>query len=92
MTNNNLKKLWLREKYIAIHGQSFRFRLVKWIILIAVGYCVFLWKGWAGVGWLVLSGAILGIGLHFVLRWKTRGWTQPWGPMKEVIKTPFDGE
>jgi hypothetical protein len=31
----------------------------------------------------------LGISLHFFLRYKTHGWRQPWGPVKE-IKTPFE--
>ena len=78
-----------REKYVIVHGQTRRFRIIKWVILIFLSVLLYLWKGvsFLGLTWAVL--AVLGISFHFFLRFKTRGWRQPWGRVKE-IKTPFD--
>lgn len=79
-----------RETYIVIHGQSATFRTIKWIILIGITYCIFIQWGWDGVVVWITLGTILGLSIHFLFRWKTHGWTRTWGPMKKIIKTPFD--
>jgi len=78
-----------REKYIVFNGQTRKFRIIKWSVFILVTLLLFLWKGWPVVVKLWAILAVLGISLHFFLRYKTHGWRQPWGPVKE-IKTPFD--
>jgi O-antigen/teichoic acid export membrane protein len=85
-----MKNLLQRETYIAVHAQSIKFRAIKWIILICITYCIYLWLGWDGVAAWIALGTLLGLSIHFLFRWKTRGWTKPWGPMKKIIKTPFD--
>ena len=84
-----VSKLIKREVYIAIHAQSSRFRVVKWIVLILITYTLYLWRGWMTVGIWILFGIILGLAIHFLFRKKTNGWRKAWGPFKP-IKTPFD--
>ena len=78
-----------REVYIAIHAQSSKFRIIKWIIILLVTYAIFLWRGLGAVYSWVIFGFVLGMTLHFFCRWKTRGWKHKWGKFKP-IKTPFD--
>ncbi|OGJ01454.1 hypothetical protein A3G98_00885 [Candidatus Nomurabacteria bacterium RIFCSPLOWO2_12_FULL_37_8] len=84
-----IAKFLQREKYVVIHGQTRKFRITKWLILILVSFLLYMWKGTSFVGLLWVTLAVLGTTFHFFLRYKTRGWRQPWGPVKE-IKTPFD--
>jgi D-alanyl-lipoteichoic acid acyltransferase DltB (MBOAT superfamily) len=85
-----MKNFLKREGYIALHGQTSRFRVVKWVIILAITFIIYKLWGWVGVKTFILVGALLGIAVHFIFRWKTHGWTRPWGPMKEVIRTPYD--
>lgn len=42
--------------------------------------------------WWWIGGAIgLGLTVHFIWRWKTRGWTQPWGGWNDVDAASRDG-
>ena len=82
-------KAWKREKYIAIHAQSTKFRIIKYIIIIFILYLLFNWKGWIAVISGLITMFVLGIVLHFLFRWKTKGWTKSWGLFKK-IKTPYD--
>ncbi len=64
------------------YGQSVRFRIVKYAILIPLFAALYAWKG-LGVTLKVLAiAAVLGIALHFFFRWKTNAWRQAWGPYK----------
>ncbi len=56
-TSDTIKK----ELYVAVHGQTARFRVVKYIVLFAIGYGVHYKWGWDGVAW------ALGLGLVFAL-------------------------
>jgi hypothetical protein len=67
-----------REMRVAFSGkaQPVWFRFLKWAI--AVGVSVLLWR--TPYFWLWILGALgLGLTVHFIWRWKTKGWTQPWG-------------
>lgn len=78
-------KEWVRrEKYVALHAQSFRFRVVKYIVIIALFTALVWWKGWMTALSLLLGLAITGTVVHFIFRWKTKGWTQSWGPYKKI--------
>ena len=68
-----LKEFYRKEKYIALHAQSRRFRIVKYCVLLVVAVGVYAWKGWSAVGLLFLLLFLAGIGLHFFFRWKTEG-------------------
>jgi len=71
-----LKEFYRREKYIALHAQSRRFRIVKYCVLLVIAVGVYAWKGWGTVGLLLLLLSIAGICLHFFFRWKTQAWTK----------------
>ena len=67
-----------REMRVAfsVRAQPVWFRGLKWVI--AVGISVLLWRTlyfW----WWILGALGLGLTVHFIWRWKTKGWTQPWG-------------
>ena len=83
------KEFYRREKCIALHAQSRRFRIVKYCVLLAVAVGVYVWKGWAATGLLFFLLFATGICLHFFFRWKTEGWTKSWGLYKRI---PFEGE
>jgi hypothetical protein len=84
-----LKKFFRKEKYIALHAQSRRFRIVKYCVLLVIAVGVYAWKGLAAVGFLFLLLFLSGIGLHFFFRWKTEAWSKSWGPYKRI---PFEKE
>lgn len=73
------KKFWAREKHVALHAQSRRFRIIKWIVILIVAATLYWWKGWNAVLVLFLIGAVAGVTLHFFLRYKTDVWTKSWG-------------
>ncbi len=78
------KEFFKREKHIVLHGQSRRFRIIKWIVILSLAFLLFKWKGALVVGYTFAALAVLGISLHFLLRWKSKGWTQSWGPYKKI--------
>ena len=84
-----LKEFYRKEKYIALHAQSSRFRIVKYSVLLVVALGVYVWKGLAATGYLLLLLFLAGIAVHFFFRWKTEAWTKSWGPYKRI---PFEGE
>jgi hypothetical protein len=80
----NMKAVLEREKYVVLHGQSWRFRVVKYLILGAIAVAVSSWKGWIVTVQLFAVLFILGTAVHFLFRWKTKAWTQSWGPYKKL--------
>jgi Flp pilus assembly protein TadB len=84
LANMTLKDFYRKEKYIALHAQSSRFRIVKYSVLLAVAVAVYMWKGLASVGHLFLVLFIAAICLHFFFRWKTNAWTKSWGLYKRI--------
>jgi hypothetical protein len=75
MVRRELKVAFSRET------QPVWFRIAKWVIFMAVS------KRLRGTRWfrvwtfgLVLTGSTL----HTIYRWKTRGWTEPWGGWADV--------
>lgn len=83
-------KGWIqREKYVALHAQPFWFRIVKYIVIIALFTALVLWKGWTVALTPLLCLMATGTVVHFIFRWKTKGWTQSWGPYKK-IDIPMD--
>ena len=56
-------------------AQPLWFRVAKWVIFIAVS------KRLRGTRWFrvwTLGVVLAGLTLHFIYRWKGRGWTEPW--------------
>lgn len=73
-----MNTLMKRELKVILHGQSIKFRLMKYIVIISIGILIYRWQGWDGVAYFLLFGALLGISGHLFLRWKTKGWKQNW--------------
>ena len=80
----NLKQFIERETYVALHAQTWKFRAVKYIVLIALATVSVIWKGWQATGILFLVLFAAAIAIHFLFRWKSKGWTQDWGPYKKL--------
>ena len=61
------------------YGQSVRFRIVKYVILIPLFAGLYGWKG-IGITLTVLAVLlVVATGVHFFYRWKTNAWRSPWG-------------
>lgn len=81
MTFNDMLR---REAHVVVHGQTARFRLVKYAILIPLFVAIGLTLGW-DVMWTALVVALaVAIAIHLLFRWKTKAWTQSWGPYKKI--------
>ncbi len=62
-------------------AQPLWFRIAKWVIFMAVSTRL------RGTRWFrvwALGGVLAGLTLHFIYRWKTRGWTEPWGGWADI--------
>jgi hypothetical protein len=72
-----------REVRVALsrRAQPVWFRIVKWLVI--VGVSVTLWRTPYFWPW-ILGGLGLGLTVHFIWRWKTKGWRQPWGGWKDL--------
>ncbi len=66
---------------LSLRAQPLWFRIAKWIVFLGLG-AVF-WRRPFFWG-CVLAAATLGLTLHFFYRWKTRGWTRPWGGWNDL--------
>jgi hypothetical protein len=72
-----------REMRVAFsrRAQPAWFRILKWAI--AIGVSVTFWRH--QYFWWWVAGALgAGLTLHLVWRWKTKGWTEPWGGWDDV--------
>ena len=76
-------KTMQREVQVAFspRGQPWWFRLIKWSVFITITarYRQRRWFPYAVC--LALTG---GIALHLFYRWKTHGWTRPWGGWDDI--------
>ena len=73
-----------REKQVILYGQSARFRLVKYAILIPAFAALYWWKG-SRITLVVLGIALVfAIAFHFFFRYKTAGWRKSYGPFKPL--------
>ena len=70
---------------MALHAQSARFRIVKYIVLFSFGFGLYVWKGSEVVLEAFIVLFVVAIGIHFYFRWKTGGWMKSWGPYKTLF-------
>ncbi len=80
----SMRNMLEREAYVAIHAQSWRFRVVKYVVLVLLAAGMAYAKGWQATGVLFVWLFVLALVVHFVFRWKTKAWTQSWGPYKKL--------
>ena len=72
-----------REVRVALSrkAQPVWFRVLKWIVIIVLA--VYFWA--SPHFWLYVAIALVfALALHFFWRWKTKGWTRPWGGWNDV--------
>ena len=62
-------------------AQPIWFRIVKWVI--AIGLTVLLW-GTQFFWWWIIGAVLASLVVHFTWRWKTQGWTRPWGGWNDI--------
>ena len=79
----SMKNAIRRESRVAFSrkAQPVWFRVVKWLLFI--GISALLWSTpyfW----WWILGMLALSLTVHFVWRWKTKGWTRPWRGWKDI--------
>jgi hypothetical protein len=79
-----LRSWWNREKYVAIHAQTWRFRVVKYIVLIAIAVGVYQSFGGYAVLWVFGVLLVLALAMHFFYRCMTKAWTESWGGYKKL--------
>ncbi len=79
-----MKDALKREAYVAVHGQTWRFRAVKYAIIIPAVAALYAWKGAAVTGWWLLAAFAAAICIHLLFRWKSKAWTRSWGPYKKL--------
>jgi hypothetical protein len=83
----SFKEVFKKEKYVVMHGQSGRFRIIKYLIIVPIFAGVYFWKGWGATSKLLLVLFAVSIFIHFLFRYKSKAWTEPWGPYKPTLPT-----
>jgi hypothetical protein len=72
-----------REVRVALSkkAQPIWFRVAKWTVILVLG--LLFWRSpyfW----WGLLAAFVIALALHAFWRWKTKGWTQPWGGWNDL--------
>jgi hypothetical protein len=75
-----------KELYVALQAQTVKFRIVKYIVLIAIFGAIYWWKGGEAVLWSFLIALVFALAMHFFFRWKSKGWMEDYGPYKSLFK------
>jgi membrane-bound metal-dependent hydrolase YbcI (DUF457 family) len=72
-----------REIRIALSrkAQPLWFRIAKWLVILALTAAF--WRE-PRFWWCLLAALCVAVALHLFWRYKTRGWTQPWGGWNDV--------
>ena len=79
-----------RELRVALsrRAQPVWFRMLKWVI--AIGVSLALWRT-PSFWWWIAGATGFSLAVHFLWRWKTKGWTQAWGGWDDVQGAGRDG-
>jgi hypothetical protein len=78
-----MQKTIKRELRIAFSkkAQPVLFRVIKWVVITG---CTALLSRTGFFWYWVIGLPLLSLTIHFVYRWKTRGWTRPWAGWSDV--------
>ena len=79
-----MNKTLKREIDVAIHGQSAKFRIIKYSVLVPIMVLLFVWGGWSTVLWFLLIAIVAALLMHLFYRNKTNTWTKSWGGYKTL--------
>jgi hypothetical protein len=80
---NSIFSTLRRERRVAcsLRAQPLWFRITKWTVFLTLA--ALFWR--QPLFWrCVLAAAALALCLHLFYRWKTRGWTRPWGGWNDL--------
>jgi hypothetical protein len=69
---------------LSLQTQPVWFRVIKWMAFLSVAWLLRRTRWWKY--WLA-AVPTAGIVMHMVYRWKTQGWTRPWGGWNDVEPT-----
>ncbi|TGM95213.1 hypothetical protein [Leptospira yasudae] len=77
----SFSKVVKREFEVAFskHGQPFWFRIVKYCVMLILLYLI---RDSEYLRLVLLSAFVISLTVHFWFRYKTKGWTQSYGPWK----------
>ncbi len=78
------KEFWKRELHVAVHAQSTKFRIKKYILLGVIFSAVYFLFGLQATVTTLVALTVLAFVVHFLFRWKTDAWTKDWGPYKKI--------
>jgi hypothetical protein len=62
-------------------AQPVWFRVLKWVVIVTL---VVRYWGQTYFWWGLAAAFAFSLALHFTWRWKTHGWTRPWGGWNDV--------
>lgn len=79
-----IRQLIRREAFVVVHGQSARFRIIKYIIIVTGMTLLVLLSSWSVALITLAVLTVLSIAAHVLFRWKTKGWTKSWGLYKRL--------
>ncbi|MBA3531652.1 MAG: hypothetical protein H0T73_07035 [Ardenticatenales bacterium] len=85
----SMKEVMEKELRVAFSrgAQPVWFRVLKWVLFISL--TVALRRSATLRVWL-LGGPLVGLVVHFIYRWKTAAWTQPWGGWEDLAAAQDD--
>lgn len=87
------RKLLARELEVVRHGQSLRFRIIKYLVLGALCGGIYATRGGEAVIYAIFLLAGAGIVLHLFFRYMSEGWTKSWWIYRQDVseqKSRFD--
>lgn len=76
------KNVWQREWHAIVHGQSVRFRILKYLIIVPLFALLYRWQGREVALYTLGALLVLSLGVHLLFRYKTNGWRTSWGPYR----------
>ncbi len=74
----DFKDVYNREKNAVVHGQSVRFRIIKYILLFGVFTLVYVSRGLSDTLRLLAVLFAVSLCIHFFFRYMSEGWTKDW--------------
>jgi hypothetical protein len=75
-----------RELHVAIHGQTAKFRVVKYAILLPFFGAIYWFFGGEALLSALGIAFVFAIAMHLFYRWMTNGWRDSWGGYKSLFK------
>ena len=78
-----MRQTIVREWRVALlrRAQPLWFRIIKWTVFLGVSAALL---GSRRFWYWMLAAALASITVHLIWRWKTQGWTRPWGGWNDL--------